>query len=413
MKKVCFLMVAVLLCAVSCSDNVEGGDPQNAPAEPNVSVDSKVMVCELDADSTKAHFSFNADRDWEIVCLNQDGSVANWIHPSSSHGRAGQHSIDLKIETNNGVDNRFVTIEVLESQGEVSRADDMESLVAKVHATLFTFSLVQYGYYELKYGDAIEFTVNSDVRLQTLVNNYIVEHNCNYSDMEYLELFGPINADDFQFMREYLTNLTVLDLTAADIAEIPAAACANMKSLHYVKLPFKLKKIHQDAFCATGLKNINMVMPPLVNFVGSNAFADTNIAGAIIFLGTTSQVSLDMGAFYGNGESITSAIFCEGITRIGISISGAFGDSAAIVMLPSTLAYVGCGITQGVSLIYCYATTPPKVDDNFGLSGRLRGMFVPRLDIYANLGAYEDGGCPWSYYYHENNKYNRLWGGLR
>ena len=186
-----------------------------------------------------------------------------------------------------------------------------------------------------------------------------------------------------------------------------------MKSLHYIKLPFKLNKIGDNAFYNTGLKNINMVMPPLVNDVGVAAFKSTNISGSVIFLGTMAKISIGTEAFYGNGKSVTSAIFGEGITHISVGINRPFGESSAYVKLPSTLTYVGASITNGVLVIYSYAPTPPEVDDRFGLSS-IKGLFVPAGSFNAYVGPtngeqFDSFKYPWRVYYSLDPEYNRVW----
>lgn len=431
MRNLYLLLAAALFCAVACTkENVGGEDGGNdtpstntpAPVEPNVTLKEGVNISELDATSNKAHITFDADRAWKIECLTADGEAVNWIRPNKQSGNAGKHTIDFDINTNNSLDSRMVQIVVRDKNYTSTRGDkeDMEALLAGQQATLFAFSLIQYGHYELKYGDPIELTVTDDVRLKTLVNDYIAEHNLDYSDMEYLELFGPLVADDFKFMREKLTNLTVLDLTAADVYEIPRTACLQMKSLHYIKLPFKLERIGENAFYGSGLKNINMIMPPMVRFVGGGAFQDTNISGSIIFLGTVPEISLGMYAFYGNGSSITSAIFGEGISKIDLAVGTPFSNNfTGTIYLPHTLTYVGSAITNGKPLIYCYAPSAPKVDDEYGINySGILGLLIPAGSFFAYTGAtwnetleiweYEEGYYPWRRCWHEDKTLNKL-----
>lgn len=412
MKKLYLLLALTILMAMGCSKEVdEVQKPNNStnteePASPSIKIDNQLQVCQLDAKSTSAEIEFEVNGDWEIIFVTDDGKPVDWIKATPSKGGAGKHTVNLDVNPNMGPDDRLVRLEVRKPTEE-SRSYDIHDLVLSIEATYFGVSILQYGYYELVYGDPIEIKLDNELRIEAAINEYIANHNIDYTDIVYLEIFGPMYDVDYKFIREKLPNITVLDLTAADITTIPINAFAHKKSLHYIKLPFSVRVIDDYAFYDSGIKNVNLYLPPLLEKIGWNAFSNTKISGTIFI---THNLHLEGGAFEG---AIRSVYICPGVSRINTDSVGPFGEGF-IIYLPMTMNIVDPGIVEGAIIVYCFALTPPKSDEH-GLDNNIEALFIPEgtLDAYSNnkkKGPNYDSA--WAKFYNENPAYNRMHEGL-
>ena len=402
MKRFYVIFTIVLLLVAGCKteSGKEGNNRPNTPT--NIEIKEGCNeVCELTANSSSTQITFEVDYDWEIKFVTYDGEAADWIDAVPSRGVAGKHTVKLTAKTNESVEDRLVRLEV-RGLSEESRAEGLTNLISGAESTFLCISLLQYGYYELKYGKPIELKLNSELRVEQCINTYLADKGLDYNDVVYLEIFGPMTNADFAFINEKLPNITVLDLTASDVEVIPQQAFSQKQSLHYIKLPFKLRRIESNAFYQSGIKNVNLYMPPFLQYIGWNAFAYTNLSGTIIFPGTINNIELSGGALEGNG--VMSAHFCEGISHIDSDIVSPF-PSKCIIFLPSTLVRMSAGITEGGLLIYCYAPIPPKTA-NYELDASVEGVLIP----VNCLNAYKDfDTSPWHVYYSDNPQYNKLY----
>lgn len=408
MKKLYLLLALTILMAMGCSKEVDEvqkpGDSTNTeePVAPSVKIDAQLQVCQLDAKSTSAEVEFDINNDWEIHFVTYEGEPVNWIKATPSKGSAGKQVVKLQVDINNTADDRLVRLEVRNPMA-VSRSMELDDVLVAAEATCLTISILQYGYYELVYGDPVEAKLSETLRLKEVVDTYIANHNQDYTDIVYLEIFGPMYDEDYQFIREQLPNITVLDLTAADITTIPINAFSHKKSLHYIKLPFSVRVIDDYAFYNSGIKNVNLYLPPLLKNVGWNAFAYTNIAGTIFI---TSEMYLEGGAFEGG---ITSVIACPGITTLEGDIVGAFGDGY-VIYLPSTISSISPGMLDGATYVFCFATEPPKTD-RYSIDNNIKALFIPvgTLEVYSNnMLQGPEYDSDWDQFYSENSKFNRM-----
>lgn len=404
--------IAAMMLAVGCSSTEEEPavptPPVNEAEFPEVVLDDDLKFCYLQADATKATFSFTIDTAWEIKFKTYEDEYVDYVTATPSSGNAGSHTIEVTLPANRDTENRLICLEVHKTN-DASRSD-IDDVLNGYHNITFTASILQFGYYELVYGDAVQFKVSSEKRLQTLVDEYILEKGITYNDLKYIKLRGSLIEDDYFFIRENLTRLKVLDMFSANIYEIPDNAFLYHSSLHYVILPLQLKRIGNYAFCQTGLKSINTFIPPFLEFVGWNAFADTSIAGTLVFPGSASKIDLSGGAFY--SECINVVIFSDGISTVNGDIVSPFVKLSALY-LPSSLQYVACGLIDDINVIYCYPIFPPKTGDPYGVrpgDPEKNMLLIPSgsLKEYADLDEDINTSSDWKDFYSDNPKYNMM-----
>ncbi len=404
------VLVSLVMFVTSCK-KAENPEVQVTPEEnlPVMELDGNLQLCYMDANSTKTLIKFETETQWEIRFETYDGESVDWIKASPSSGNAGIQNVEVSIDLNRNADARIVRIIVHSTDGSTVRSSDIENIVDTYQSICFTASVFQYGYYDSVYGDPVKFKPDSETRLQTLVDEYVEQQECSYSDLVYLNINGILLDADFTFIRNYLSELKVLDMFDVDITEIPDNAFYGCASLHYVTLPLYLKRIGGNAFMSTGLKNINLFIPPLLEYVGANAFANTNIAGSLIFSGLVSEIDISGGAF--ESPYIGSVIFSEGIRTINGDVSSPF-DHLGAMYLPGSLSFVSASYIRDASAIFCYPDCPPATDDRHGMRPATVGMlYVPFVNPpedspYASYDVEKDRG--WEGFYSPCPAYNKL-----
>ena len=92
------------------------------------------------------------------------------------------------------------------------------------------------------------------------------------TDVEFLKVKGKMNASDWTDIKN-MTNLLALDLSEADITELPNQVFDGKSPLSSVILPEGLKTIGEYAFRGTDIRN--MKIPSTVTTIGRAAFAGT------------------------------------------------------------------------------------------------------------------------------------------
>lgn len=391
-----------ILFVVGCeshSDETKETPPVNNDV-PHMEMNSNFSACYLQPEQTKVTISFAMDTDWEIRFSTVDYEEVDWVTASPSSGEAGTHTVEITLPENKALENKLVRVEVYE-KNENSRFSDYEfdTLLNYYQGLKFTASILQFAYYDIAYGDPIRVKVTPGAPLREQIDAYIKKENKTYDDVRYIKLLGYLFEDDYAFIRENLTKLKVLDMFESEVAHIPASAFMRHTSLHYIVLPYKLKSIADYAFCQSGLKNINLYMPPLLESVGSNAFADTSISGSVMFFGFESKIHLSSGAF--SGTYIKSAIFSNGITSITGDIVSPF-DSLTAMMLPPTLNYINSAYLSNSTVIYCYAVNPPTLSDVYAAIGvNVQFLLVPIASGLLGYNHYQmnEDGLGWSVFY--------------
>ena len=125
------------------------------------------------------------------------------------------------------------------------------------------------------------------------------------TDVEFLKIKGPMNASDWTDIKN-MTNLLALDLSEAQIVELPNQVFDGKSLLSSVILPEGLKTIGEYAFRGTDIRKMHV--PSTVQTIGNNAFASTpltyltfadnsqmNAINAYAFNNCTSLQSVDFG----------------------------------------------------------------------------------------------------------------------
>lgn len=163
--------------------------------------------------------------------------------------------------------------------------------------------------------------------------------------VEQLSVIGTLTDSDFQFIREKMNSLEVLDLSRATITKLPQRALAFYQSmnltsnstLHTVILPEGLTTIGNSAFAeCTRLEYVNI--PSTVTTLGRWMFENsTKVASVIIPNGVT---EIPASCFYKAG--LTSIEIPTNVTSIG---GWAFeGCPFTDIVIPSSVKSIGSGV---------------------------------------------------------------------
>jgi hypothetical protein len=186
-----------------------------------------------------------------------------------------------------------------------------------------------------------------------------------------LTVAGSIGWHDFICIREYLPNLSSLNLSEVTVENdlIPATAFQYHSALTSIALPSSVTKIGDYAFFnCSGLTSITL--PSSLDSIGSNAFfwcsklesvtipSSVNYIGSYAFCNCPNLRSLTIPSSI---TSIEPWVFagCSGLTSITIpSLVTSIGESAfygcsglTSVAIPSSVASIGVGAFLGCSSI--------------------------------------------------------------
>ena len=190
------------------------------------------------------------------------------------------------------------------------------------------------------------------------------------NDVEFLKVTGPMNASDWTDIKN-MTNLLALDLSEANITELPNQVFDGKSLLSSVILPEGLKTIGEYAFRGTTIRKMNI--PSTVQTIGQHAFESTplayltfadnsqmNVINPYAFNNCTSLQSIDFGSnsqlatigerAFSSCTTLKSVNFGSNsvLTTIG---RGAFAWCYALteVQIPNTVTEVWYGAFQNCS----------------------------------------------------------------
>ena len=162
------------------------------------------------------------------------------------------------------------------------------------------------------------------------------------TDVEFLKISGPMNAADWTDIKN-MTNLLALDLSEAQITEIPNNAFKGKSWINSVILPEGITRIGEYAFQGTNIRRVNI--PSTVTNIAQYAFNGTPIQ-YVTFADNSQCINIANDAFYNCG-SLQSVDWGENpsLTSIGF---GAFKNCYALreMVLPSTVNSVGSAAFQ-------------------------------------------------------------------
>ena len=157
------------------------------------------------------------------------------------------------------------------------------------------------------------------------------------SDISGLKVTGTLNETDFEYIRENLTALEVLDLSGANMTAFPNRGLAfyngENTTLKEVILPEGLISIEEAAFAhCTALEKLNV--PSTVNTLGRWILENTKVTSFTIPQGVT---EIPASCFY--GSAITTINIPPSVKTIG---NWAFQDAKLTeVVIPSSVTSIG------------------------------------------------------------------------
>ena len=392
MKPIFNLIIALgALIFTACSNGAD-----DLPAtELRANLEHGMQVVKAEQNIKKIYLSFETDSSWELRMVSYNSEEASsWATPSLTQGVAGKYNIEVTLAPNEQDDNRAIKIDILPVNENTRTNDDY--LLDSLHASLFSVSLIQVGYYSLKY-PTVGVVLSETRSLETAITEYITANNLSVGDVKALRVQVELTDQDYAYIRTTLTHLKRLDLSQSGITRIPRYALEGCTWLHYIELPFALTTIEKYAFYRSGLREVNMMMPPYLRNIGECAFADTHLSGMLYFYGLSDTININGGAFA--NTHIMSVIFGEGISTINENLAAVvdsfYRTSLSYVYLPSTLRNMNNYLFSDaiVARVDCYAQNPPNTwgiieDDGIGM------FLIPIMsyDVYSRNDNYQHLG---------------------
>ena len=186
----------------------------------------------------------------------------------------------------------------------------------------------------------------------------IVAANKDYTKLKNLKITGEINATDFEFMRNEMTQLEALNLKDVKVygifgeqewngirddiereGVIPGMAMSGKKSLLYLVLPNRLEGIAGNAFENCSNISGSLIIPEGVTRIGNNAFKQCNgIKGSLSLPSTLKYIS----SFAFNNCDFTCELVLSSVLKyLGESCfaynKGFYGN----LILPDELEFIG------------------------------------------------------------------------
>lgn len=272
------------------------------------------------------------------------------------------------------------------------------------------------------YGIGVEHTPSITVNLLEpgSLGTEVLYHVNHLNDVRRLKIVGKMNDDDWAKI-DMMTNLFSLDLSEAEVTEIPDGQFKNNTTssddawtfFHEIKLPKTLKKIGFEAFLCSQITDI--VFPESLNEIGNEAFSTSMINEAFLpqnvtsiggsaFVGCAFLKSISLpqnireipeSVFNGcpvlddslrlpegleivgerafSSPNLTITYFPESLKEIG---NWAFSDikNDTIILRSKELTYMGRDPLSGPNLVY--GELPVAYASQFrSTDGRLAGVF--------------------------------------
>jgi len=200
----------------------------------------------------------------------------------------------------------------------------------------------------------------------------------NYLDISTLKIIGPINGSDIYCLREMagggedenvIANLSTLDLSEAEIMgggksyygdeqytshhKIGDHMFQACNLLCNIVLPNSTTSIGYDAFY--GCYNLTSItIPDIVTSIGHGAFSDCHALKSITI---PDKITTIEGWTFEDCNSLTSITIPKNVTSIG------------------TIAFQYC---NSLTKVYCYATTPPEIEDSFRDTPNEKKLYIPK-----------------------------------
>jgi hypothetical protein len=101
-------------------------------------------------------------------------------------------------------------------------------------------------------------------------------------DAEVLKVEGKLSAEDFRIIRDLMTNLIAIDLSACSAEAIPDFTFAQKKYLESIILPGDLKVIGERCFYHCQRLSGDITLPASVTTVCDEAFLDCTMLQSVV-----------------------------------------------------------------------------------------------------------------------------------
>lgn len=208
----------------------------------------------------------------------------------------------------------------------------------------------------------------------------IIAANKDYTKLKNLKITGEIDATDFEFMKNEMTQLEALNLKDVKVygrfgnqewngisdnvekeGVIPVGAMSDKKSLLYLVLPDKLEGIGSSAFDNCTNLTGSLIIPKGVTRIGTMAFDNcSNMKGVLELPNTLEYIS---NQAFNYCDFTCELILPESLKYIGhdafLGNNGFYGN----LNLPSDLFYLGSGAFQDCSNLTGDLRIPQKITE--------------------------------------------------
>ena len=208
----------------------------------------------------------------------------------------------------------------------------------------------------------------------------IIAANKDYTKLKNLKITGEIDATDFEFMKNEMTQLEALNLKDVKVygrfgnqewngisdnvekeGVIPVGAMSDKKSLLYLVLPDKLEAIGSSAFDNCTNLTGSLIIPKGVTRIGTMAFDNcSNMKGVLELPNTLEYIS---NQAFNYCDFTCELILPESLKYIGhdafLGNNGFYGN----LNLPSDLFYLGSGAFQDCSNLTGDLRIPQKITE--------------------------------------------------
>lgn len=157
------------------------------------------------------------------------------------------------------------------------------------------------------------------------------------ADVEFLKVTGPMNAEDWTDIKN-MTNLIALDLSGAQITEVPDYAFDGKTLINSVILPEGFTRIGEYAFRGTNIRSI--VIPSTVKTIGKNAFISTPLTD-VTFADDSQLETINRYAF--QDLKVLQSVDFGNMSKLKTIGYGAFADCGQLkeFIMPNSVTELG------------------------------------------------------------------------
>lgn len=233
-------------------------------------------------------------------------------------------------------------------------------------------------------------------------------------DVEMLKIVGPMNSADWTDIKN-MNNLKALDLSEAQITEIPNNAFDGKEWINSVILPEGLMRIgdysfrgtnirriyipstvttiSQYAFISTPLQYLTFAKNSQIESIGQFAFAGCSSLQSIDFGENTKLSSIDNAAFY-NCKALRDVVVPNTVTSMGYSI---FQDCSSLksLLFPDAITFINDHMCSGCSSLEQVQLPKNLVRINYAAfngTGSLKRIDLPKTVNEIRGYAFQNSG---------------------